>query len=600
MTESTATVSVVAAAVAVAVAVQAGQAGQRFDFLPPHFFHTLDHQLCDAVAAVHVIGLGGIGVEQHNLDLAAVGAVDEARRVDHADAVFEGETAAWQHEACVAGRYGDGDARGHEQPAACRSQVAIVAGAQVEAGITRMGVGGQSQIGVESNDRDGKHRYHLMWWGCDAIALREWLSHPFFRVCGMELGNVLELVRGIDGVDDVCTDRDAIVGAVGQVQQLMSWCESRQLLHATLLAGVSSFPEKLFADAAHTGLRQANRVFERAETAALFPGCAQLLADGLITIAYLDTLSRALRSLEPEQRPRLIAQAARFAAVAASATVDEFARVVRAEVRRIETDDGAAKLEQQRRATRLRAWFDEYTGMLRLAGEFDPVTGLALMGRLDNMVATLFASGVPDGCPTDPSAKQDYLRALALLALTAGHGFGSGSDPGSGWGAGRTDVIVVVDTTEPEPDGRPRVDWGFPVEVPMRVLADLAGDANVSTIVVRNGVVLHAPGLLNLGRTTRLANAAQRRALRGLYPTCAVPGCEVRFQYCKIHHVHWWRHGGRTDLCNLLPVCSQHHQSVHRDGWVLTLHTDRTLIIDLPDGTQMATGPPSRLRRRAA
>ena len=424
----------------------------------------------------------------------------------------------------------------------------------------------------------------------------------------MELGDLLELVRGIDGLDDACTDRDAIVAAVGHVQRLMSWCESRQLLHAALLTGVSSFPEKLFADAARTGLRQASRVFERSQTAALFPGCARLLGDGRITVEYIDTLSRALRSLEPELRPRLIAQAARFAAVAASASVDEFARVVRTEVRRIETDDGAAKLERQKRATRLRAWFDEYTGMLKLAGEFDPVTGLALMGRLDNMIATLFASGVPDGCPTDPSAKQDHLRALALMALTegrglgfgSGSGFGSGVDAHSGSGSGRPDVIVVVDTTQPDADGQPRVDWGFPVEVPMRVLADLAGDANVSTIVVRNGVVLHAPGQLDLGRTTRIANRAQRRALRGLYPSCAIPGCAVRFEHCKVHHVHWWRHGGFTDLCNLLPVCSQHHQNVHRDGWVLTLHADRTLIIDLPDGTQMATGPPSRLRRRAA
>ena len=411
----------------------------------------------------------------------------------------------------------------------------------------------------------------------------------------MELGDLLELVRDIDSVDEDCSDRDAIVASVRQVQQLLSWCESRQLLHATSLARVSSFPEKLFADAASTGLREASRVFERAETAALFPGCARLLADGRITIAYLDTLSRALRSLEPEQRPRLIAQAARFAAVAASATIDEFARMVRTEVRRIETDDGAARLERQRRATRLRAWFDEYTGMLKLAGEFDPVTGLALMGRLDNMVSTLFASGVPDGCPTDPSAKQDYLRALALMALTEGRGIGADSD--AGWGPGRPDVIVVVDTTDPDADGRPRVDWGFPVEVPMRVLSDLAGDANVSTIVVRNGVVLHAPGLLNLGRTTRLANAAQRRVLRALYGTCAVPGCQVRFQYCKIHHVHWWRHGGRTDLCNLLPLCSRHHRNVHDDGWALTLHEDRTLTISLPDETVMTTGPP---RRRAA
>ena len=43
-------------------------------------------------------------------------------------------------------------------------------------------------------------------------------------------------------------------------------------------------------------------------------------------------------------------------------------------------------------------------------------------------------------------------------------------------------------------------------------------------VVVRNGVVLYAPGEPNLGRNTRLANRAQRSALRGLYRSCAIPG----------------------------------------------------------------------------
>ena len=67
--------------------------------------------------------------------------------------------------------------------------------------------------------------------------------------------------------------------------------------------------------------------------------------------------------------------------------------------------------------------------------------------------------------------------------------------------------------------------------------AELAGDADLSTVVVRNGVVLYAPGELNLGRTTRLANRAQRRALRALYSSCAIPGCTGAYDRCKLHHV---------------------------------------------------------------
>jgi len=142
----------------------------------------------------------------------------------------------------------------------------------------------------------------------------------------------------------------------------------------------------------------------------------------------------------------------------------------------------------------------------------------------------------------------------------------------------RPEIIVVVDARDPDADTaadeergsnterEPVVDWGLPVEVPHRVLLDLFNRADVHTVIVRNGVVLHAPGWLNLGRSTRLANAAQRRVLRGLYATCAVPRCAVRFAHTKIHHVHWWRNGGFTDLDNLLPLCSKHHHLVHEAG----------------------------------
>ena len=68
----------------------------------------------------------------------------------------------------------------------------------------------------------------------------------------------------------------------------------------------------------------------------------------------------------------------------------------------------------------------------------------------------------------------------------------------------------------------------------------------------------------------------------------------MSFDRCKIHHVLWWRHGGRTDLANLLPLCAHHHSKVHAAGWVLTLDIMRNLTIAYPDGTVQATGPPGR------
>ena len=110
--------------------------------------------------------------------------------------------------------------------------------------------------------------------------------------------------------------------------------------------------------------------------------------------------------------------------------------------------------------------------------------------------------------------------------------------------------------------------------------------------MLRNGVVVYAEGQLDLGRTTRLASRAQRRAMRALYPTCAVPGCGTPFQHTKLHHIDYWEHGGRTDFSNLLPLCVKHHHKVHDDGWRLHLHPDRTLTVTLPDETVLTTRPP--------
>jgi hypothetical protein len=165
---------------------------------------------------------------------------------------------------------------------------------------------------------------------------------------------------------------------------------------------------------------------------------------------------------------------------------------------------------------------------------------------------------------------------------------------GRGVRGGRPEVIVVVDTRDANCGTGPHVDWGIPVELPVSVLTRMVPNADVHTIAVRNGAIVHAPGRLDLGRTTRLANAAQRRALRALYPRCAIPDCPTRFDLCKIHHIRWWRHGGSTDLDNLLPVCVRHHTAIHIEGWVVELTPDRVLTVTLPNGEVMTTGPPSR------
>jgi hypothetical protein len=221
-----------------------------------------------------------------------------------------------------------------------------------------------------------------------------------------------------------------------------------------------------------------------------------------------------------------------------------------------------------------------------LYGRFDPETGVRLHRRILDAVASRFAETTPDLAPDDPLERADFLRAHAVAALLAG----------GGGRVGPPEFIAVVDATAPQPDGTPSVDWGLPVELPIQVLRRLWPTAVVHPVVVAGGIVVHAPGQLNMGRTTRLATPAQRRVLRAMYGTCGLPDCTVPFDLCDVHHVIWWEppHRGPTDLDNLLPTCSRHHHAIHDRGWKLKLTPDRELTVTYPDGTTVTTPPPMR------
>jgi hypothetical protein len=95
---------------------------------------------------------------------------------------------------------------------------------------------------------------------------------------------------------------------------------------------------------------------------------------------------------------------------------------------------------------------------------------------------------------------------------------------------------------------------------------------------------------LDVGRTTRVVQPAQRTALAVRDGGCVFPDCDRPLAWCEAHHLWHWLHGGPTDLDNLALLCRAHHRAVHEGGWQLTR---------APDGRLTAT-PPHRSRRRPA
>jgi hypothetical protein len=215
---------------------------------------------------------------------------------------------------------------------------------------------------------------------------------------------------------------------------------------------------------------------------------------------------------------------------------------------RLQDDDGMDRLARQRRNVRARSWVDA-EGMWNLSATFDPVTGVRVAARIDAMVQAMFAETVPDECPSDPIEKQRYLAAHTVARLLLDEALDDGhtaDDSFANTGSSgptrprprpaKPEFVAVIDADAPGHTG-PVAEFSIGVEIPARVLATLAGNADIHAVVVRNGIVLYAPGELNLRRTTRLANRAQRRALRGLYKCCAIPGCSVAYDRCKLHRL---------------------------------------------------------------
>ena len=426
----------------------------------------------------------------------------------------------------------------------------------------------------------------------------------------MEIAAVVERVGAIASVRaDSAAGVDLIESGLVAVREVQAWCDAQHAGLVEQLGRVDSFPEQRIAKASKKSLGQAAKTTERSKTLTKTPKLADALGDGAITADHIDAVTRASKKVNATKRGQLLNRANVLVDVATAGTVDEFARRLDLEVNRLQDDDGLDRLARQRRNVRARSWVDS-DGMWNLSAKFDPVTGIKIAALIDAMVQAMFGETVPDTCPDtcpdDPIEKQRYLAAHATARLLLDEALGNADDSGAESAdaasptpqparprPGKPEYVVVIDA---DADGRtgPVAEFAIPVEIPARVLATLAGTADVHTVVVRNGVVLYAPGELNLGRTTRLANRAQRRALRGLYRHCAIPGCTVAYERCKLHHVIWWRNQGRTDLDNLLPVCSMHHTKIHNDGWIIALGPNRELTLTLPDGTTHTTAPPGR------
>lgn len=375
-------------------------------------------------------------------------------------------------------------------------------------------------------------------------------------------------------------DVDACRAELGAITSVRAMLAQRELAVTRRLDELCADTEGELAAHTKSTASKASNVRRRKKACDDVPQLGEALAEGETTEAHVDAVARALADLSEVDRQRLADHGGQIRAKAAGLAESAFRDWLAGLVRRVRTEDGLRKLERQKAAVRAKSWTDA-EGMFNVHAKFDPETGVELQGRWRNTIEAMFHTGaggvVPEGGPIDPLERQQWLAALALAALIRGEMPGSSGVP---------DITVVIDV-ETLLDGEhehTRLDlgrFGLPIET-IRRWACL-GDVTPVIVGVDGTRLL-------LGRTARLANREQRRALRTWYRTCAC--CDVVFEHCQIHHVDWWEHGGHTNIAGLVPLCNRHHHLAHEGGWQLSLLPDRTLRVELPNGDIHLHSPP--------
>jgi hypothetical protein len=388
---------------------------------------------------------------------------------------------------------------------------------------------------------------------------------------------VVDLVAQLAAADPFCCDRDGLADLVACSQRVRGWLDAldaRIALRSRRLAdeGACEPPTTLLTGDGRRSAKEAEAAAQRAGTCERMPGFHDALSTGEVSAGHIDALARLTAGLDDPGRSEVQNLEDTLLASAKTKPVEDFARECRDLERILSRDEGASRLAQLKQQRRLKRWIDRATGMCHTHLELDPETDAKVSSALSAALAAERASA------QNADTTWEQLQADALVGLITGARALDRRVP-------EVSVLIDLDTLTSGLHDRSVCETADGNPLPVDTIRRLGCDADIIPIVLSS-----SGEVLDVGREQRLANRAQRRALRAMYRTCAYPGCQVGFEACRIHHVHWWEHNGSTCLANLLPLCSVHHHMVHEGRWTLTLRPDRTISLHRPDGTTCFEG----------
>ena len=389
-------------------------------------------------------------------------------------------------------------------------------------------------------------------------------------------------------------ERDEVAAIVRRSREVQSWLDSVNVACARrtrqlALAGKAEPAESLLGDQGQRPSKESATINKRVPACDAMPKFEAALAAGSISGGHVDAVASVLGRLDAEIRAAFVAEQDGMLAAAQRERVEDFAsgcrdlaRFLTAERdRRTGADTEMEELTRQRAASKIRQWTNSESGMMHTHVELDPVRGAKLKKALADMLRRHRKVEANAGVPWDQLEVDSFLNGIDRAV-----GLGSSEAPADCASARHNvrvpeigvfvDLATLLDGLHEH--GICETYDGIPV--PISEVRRLCCDADIIPYV------LDGDGeVTDLGRSTRTVSRAQRRKLRAMHKTCVGHGCNVGFEQCEIHHVIFWRFDGKSNIDNLVPVCSKHHHLAHEGGWTLSMSSDRIVTWTRPDGT---------------
>jgi hypothetical protein len=212
---------------------------------------------------------------------------------------------------------------------------------------------------------------------------------------------------------------------------------------------------------------------------------------------------------------------------------------------------------------RVTGWLDQ-DGAASVRAALDPLCAPRTMRRASRRTAGT-ENGADTSADTDPSdvrsagqRRVDALVEVCRLASACGQLPDNGGD--------RPQVVVTIDYASLRDQlGVGTFDDGS--QLSPVTARRLACDAGIIPAVLGT-----AGQVLDVGRQSRLATGALRRALVLRDRGCAFPGCDRPPRWTDAHHIVHWSNGGPTELPNLVLLCGHHHRLIHHSEWQVRIN----------------------------